>query len=68
MRTKTRVVIASRPGGPEVLQLVERPRPVPGEGEMLVRVCAAGMNRMDVMQPHRNVRIRRSVAPDTLQG
>ncbi|CAN7649835.1 NAD(P)H-quinone oxidoreductase [Neorhizobium tomejilense] len=46
----TRAVIASRPGGPEVLQIVERPRPVPGEGELLVRVRAAGMNRIDVMQ------------------
>lgn len=46
----TRAVVASRPGGPEVLQIVERPRPVPGEGELLVRVRAAGMNRIDVMQ------------------
>jgi putative PIG3 family NAD(P)H quinone oxidoreductase len=50
MSTKTRAVIVSRPGGSEALQIVERPRPVPGEGEMLVRVCAAGMNRMDVLQ------------------
>jgi putative PIG3 family NAD(P)H quinone oxidoreductase len=50
MNTKTRVVIVSRPGGPEALQFVERPQPVPGEGEILVRVCAAGMNRMDVLQ------------------
>jgi putative PIG3 family NAD(P)H quinone oxidoreductase len=48
--TTTRAVIVSRPGGPEVLQIVERPRPVPGEGEMLVRVRAAGMNRIDVLQ------------------
>jgi NADPH2:quinone reductase len=54
MNTNTRVVIASRPGGPEVLQIVERPRPVPGEGEMLVRVRAAGMNRMDVLQREGN--------------
>jgi NADPH:quinone reductase len=50
MSIKTRAVIASRPGGPEVLQIVERPRPVPGEDEILVRVRAAGMNRMDVLQ------------------
>jgi len=49
-----RVIIASRPGGPEVLQIVERPRPVPGEGEILVRVHAAGMNRMDVLQREGN--------------
>lgn len=50
MSAATRAVIASRPGGPEVLQIVERLRPVPGEGEMLVRVSAAGINRPDVMQ------------------
>jgi NADPH2:quinone reductase len=54
MSTKTRAVIASRPGGPEVLQIVERARPVPGEGEMLVRVRAAGMNRADVLQRQGN--------------
>jgi len=37
-------------GGPEVLQPVERPVPVPGEGELLIRVEAAGVNRPDVMQ------------------
>jgi putative PIG3 family NAD(P)H quinone oxidoreductase len=40
----------SEPGGPEVLQPVERPVPVPGDGEVLVRVVAAGVNRPDVMQ------------------
>ncbi|TMJ14113.1 MAG: NAD(P)H-quinone oxidoreductase [Alphaproteobacteria bacterium] len=38
------------PGGPEVLVPVERPVPVPGEGELLIRVEAAGVNRPDVMQ------------------
>ena len=37
-------------GGPEVLQLVERPRPELGGGEVLVRVEAAGVNRPDSMQ------------------
>jgi putative PIG3 family NAD(P)H quinone oxidoreductase len=37
-------------GGPEVLQPVERPVPVPGPGELLIRVEAAGVNRPDVMQ------------------
>jgi putative PIG3 family NAD(P)H quinone oxidoreductase len=40
----------SRPGGPDVLKPVERPDPVPGPGEVLVRVAAAGVNRPDVMQ------------------
>lgn len=37
-------------GGPEVLQLATRPRPVAGEGEVLVRVSASGINRPDVLQ------------------
>ncbi len=38
------------PGGPEQLRIVRRPMPQPGEGEVLVRVAAAGVNRPDVMQ------------------
>ena len=38
------------PGGPDVLQAVERPVPRPGPGEVLIRVEAAGVNRPDVMQ------------------
>jgi NADPH2:quinone reductase len=40
----------AEPGGPEVLQPVERPVPEPGPGEVLIRVEAAGVNRPDVMQ------------------
>jgi len=40
----------STPGPPEVLKLVERPDPVAGRGEVLIRVAAAGVNRPDVMQ------------------
>ena len=40
----------SRPGGPDVLIPVERPDPVPGPGEVLIDVAAAGVNRPDVMQ------------------
>ena len=40
----------SRPGGPEVLQLVEWPVPQPGAGECLIRVQAYGVNRPDVLQ------------------
>jgi NADPH2:quinone reductase len=38
------------PGGPEVLVPEERPMPVLGPAEVLVRVAAAGVNRPDVMQ------------------
>lgn len=37
-------------GPPEVLRLVQRPRPEPGAGEVLIRVAASGVNRPDVIQ------------------
>ncbi len=40
----------STPGGPEVLVPCQRAVPVPGEGQVLVRVAAAGVNRPDVVQ------------------
>ncbi len=40
----------AEPGGPEVLRPVERPRPAPGVGELLIEVAAAGVNRPDVLQ------------------
>jgi NADPH2:quinone reductase len=44
------VIGIKAPGGPEMLVPEERPVPTPGEGELLVRVRAAGVNRPDVMQ------------------
>jgi putative PIG3 family NAD(P)H quinone oxidoreductase len=40
----------ARPGGPDVLVPATRPVPVPAEGEVLIRVHAAGVNRPDVIQ------------------
>ena len=40
----------TEPGGPEVLKPVERPLPIAGHGEVLVRIQAAGVNRPDVLQ------------------
>jgi len=37
-------------GGPDMLVSEQRPAPVPGAGEILVKVAAAGVNRPDVMQ------------------
>ena len=37
-------------GAPEVLHVVERDKPVPGSGELLIRVAASGVNRPDVLQ------------------
>lgn len=38
------------PGGPEVLQLCDRPMPTLKAGEVLIKVHAAGINRPDVFQ------------------
>jgi NADPH2:quinone reductase len=40
----------TEPGGPDVLRPVSRPMPLPGAGEVLIKVEAAGVNRPDVMQ------------------
>lgn len=37
-------------GGPEVLKPVRRPVPAPGDGEVLIRTAAAGVNRPDLAQ------------------
>ncbi len=44
----------STPGGPEVLKPVQRPIPSPGEGDILIRVAAAGVNRPDLLQRQGN--------------
>lgn len=44
------VVQVKSPGGPDELELVARPDPEPGPGEVLVRVAAAGVNRADLLQ------------------
>ena len=37
-------------GAPEVLRVAERPAPVAGMGELLIKVSASGINRPDVLQ------------------
>jgi NADPH2:quinone reductase len=45
-----KAVVITKPGAPEVLQVHERGEPEPGEGELLIKVFAAGVNRPDVAQ------------------
>jgi len=45
-----KALVITRAGGPEVLSVVDRPRPEPQGDEILVRVAAAGVNRADIMQ------------------
>src|SRR5580693_5637444 len=42
-----KAVVIRAYGGPEVLKLEELPDPVPGSGEVLIRVVAAGVNPFD---------------------
>ncbi len=42
-----RVIEIAEVGGPEVLSLVERPKPTPGPGEILIRQTAIGLNFID---------------------
>jgi putative PIG3 family NAD(P)H quinone oxidoreductase len=44
------VIEIREPGGPDVLVPATRPMPVPGSGEILIKIAAAGINRPDVMQ------------------
>jgi putative PIG3 family NAD(P)H quinone oxidoreductase len=45
-----KAVAIEKPGGPEVLVLVERPSPEPSRGEVRVRVRATAVNRADLLQ------------------
>jgi len=48
--TSMTVIAIRSPGGPEMLVPEQRPVMAPGQGEVLVKVAAAGVNRPDVMQ------------------
>ncbi len=45
-----KAIVFDQPGSPEVMHLSEVPDPQPREGEVLVRVRAAGVNRADLLQ------------------
>lgn len=45
-----RAIAISKPGGPEVLTLVDRPAPEPSRGEVRVRVRGTAVNRADLLQ------------------
>lgn len=59
-----KAVAISLPGPPDVLTLVERPRPSCGSGQVLIRVAAAGLNRADIIQREGRYPAPAHVAPD----
>ena len=46
----TNAIVAREPGGPDVLELAETGRPVPGPGQLLIKVAAAGVNFIETYQ------------------
>jgi NADPH:quinone reductase len=47
---RMRAAVITRPGGPEVLEVQERPTPMPSDNEVLIRVHASALNRADLLQ------------------
>lgn len=50
MTQMMRAVEITKPGGPDVLQLTERPVPEPAAGQVVLKVAYAGVNRPDALQ------------------
>lgn len=50
MTQMMRAIEITKPGGPEVLQMAERPVPEPGHGQVVIKVAYAGVNRPDALQ------------------
>lgn len=50
MSQMMRAVEITAPGGPDVLQVTERPMPVPAYGQVVIKVAWAGVNRPDALQ------------------
>src|SRR4051794_33018633 len=59
-----RAISITKPGGPEVLAVVERPVPEPARGEVRVRVRATAVTRADLLQRRGNYPAPADAAPD----
>ena len=49
MADTMRAIEITQPGGPDVLKPVQRAVPVPGQGQVLIKVAWAGVNRPDAL-------------------
>ncbi len=49
-----KAIVVENPGSADRLRLIRRPIPKPSEGELLVRIAAAGVNRPDILQREGN--------------
>jgi len=59
-----KAIIITRPGGPEVLEMQDRPKPEPGVGQIRVRVRGSALNRADLMQREGNYPVPPGVSAD----
>jgi NADPH2:quinone reductase len=59
-----KAVVITKPGGPEVLQIQNRPVPVPSENDVLIKIKAAGVNRPDIAQRKGNYPPPPGASPD----
>ncbi|MEP5728965.1 MAG: NAD(P)H-quinone oxidoreductase [Sulfitobacter sp.] len=50
MTDMMRAMEITKPGGPDVLQMVTRPVPSAGHGQVVIKVAYAGVNRPDALQ------------------
>lgn len=57
-------VVITHPGNPEVLKVIDRQAPIPGPGEVLIKVFAAGINRPDIAQRKGNYPPPPGASPD----
>ncbi len=58
-----RQIEITQPGPADVLKIATAPIPTPGEGEVLIEVQAAGVNRADVLQRMGRYKLQPGVSP-----
>ena len=61
-----KAIIITKPGGPEVLKMQERPKPEPDVGQIRVRVRASALNRADILQREGNYPVPPGVPADII--
>ena len=49
-----KAIVITQPGGPQVLEMQEKPKPEPGVGQIRVRVRTSALNRADILQRQGN--------------
>lgn len=50
-----KAVIVKQPGGADQLQITEQAKPIPKDGELLIKVKAAAVNRTDIVHREKNL-------------